>query len=106
VQKPGRDQPNRLRWITSGKFSCAILKKGNIFYLCLVNSKALLRDDKRFRDEAYQRMELKGQYTGSSKSNASSQSLGSNPTNYKISRTRRRTESANFIRLQLEYLHL
>jgi vacuolar fusion protein MON1 len=51
-------------------------------------------------------MELKGKYTGSSKSNASSQSLGSNPTNYKISRTRRRTESANFIRLQLEYLHL
>ena len=26
--------------------------------------------------------------------------------NYKISRARRRTESANFIRLQMEYLHL
>lgn len=32
-----RDQTNRLRWISGENFICAILKKGNFFYICLYN---------------------------------------------------------------------
>lgn len=49
----GPEQANRMRWVTSGKFSCAVLKKGNIFYLCLVNSNALMKEGKTFIDSDY-----------------------------------------------------
>lgn len=46
-----RDQTNRLRWIEAGKFTAAILKKGNLFYICLYNhtnnKSAKFLDDKK-----------------------------------------------------------
>lgn len=33
-----RDQTNKLRWINSENFICAILRKGNFFYICLTNT--------------------------------------------------------------------
>ena len=33
-----KDQTNRLRWIESEGFVCAIVKKGNFLYVCLYNS--------------------------------------------------------------------
>ena len=36
-EKHMREQPNRLRWIEAEGFNCAILRKGNLFYICLYN---------------------------------------------------------------------
>lgn len=44
VQVAGKEQSNHLRWVTSGRFSFALLKKGNLFYVCMVNARAKLRN--------------------------------------------------------------
>ena len=48
-----REQHNQLRWITSGEFSCAILKKGNLIYICLVNCRVQLNEGKVFKDDEF-----------------------------------------------------
>ena len=35
--KNAKDNQNKVQWIESQKFSCAILKKGNFFYICFDN---------------------------------------------------------------------
>jgi hypothetical protein len=32
-----RDHANRVRWIEAGKFMCAFLRKGNLYYVALYN---------------------------------------------------------------------
>ena len=40
VKVAEREQQNRLRWFYAKNFQCAVLKKGNLIYICLVNSRA------------------------------------------------------------------
>lgn len=39
-----KEQKNQLRWISSGEFDCAILKKGNLIYMALINNRKSLKD--------------------------------------------------------------
>jgi hypothetical protein len=48
-----REQPNRLRRISSAAFDAMFMRKGNLIYICLINNKAALPDGKQFIDEAY-----------------------------------------------------
>jgi hypothetical protein len=45
-----KDQINRVLQISSKKFDFAVLRKGNLVYLCLSNSKAALTSGKKFTD--------------------------------------------------------
>ena len=50
-----REQKNRLRWISSKFFDCAILRKGNLIYICIVNNTLELKNGQEFIDEKYQK---------------------------------------------------
>lgn len=38
-EKNAKDQTNRMRWLHSDSFQLAVLKKGNFFYVCMINSR-------------------------------------------------------------------
>lgn len=86
---PG-EQSNRVRWITSGRFSCAILKKGSLIYLCLVNTDSIksFNEVKTLNSDSVEPSKI-----------TSASGLGSDPFNYKIKQSRKCPESAQFIRL-------
>jgi hypothetical protein len=78
-ERSGRENMNRMRWMEAENFQCAILKKGNFFYICMVNS----RDGVQFLDEPPQTKVSK-----------------------KLLRRSNVKPTSTFIRKQLEYLHL
>lgn len=77
-EKSAREQTNRLRWIEAENFQCSILKKGNFYYICMINS----RDGVQYLDEP--------PLTKLSK---------------KLLRRSNVKPTSTFIRKQLEYLH-
>ena len=66
-----------------------------MIFICLVNSDAALAEQKKV-----------SWLTADFSKMTSSTGLGNDPQNYAISQKRKRPESAYYIRLQLEYLHL
>lgn len=78
-EKNARENVNRLRWMEAENFQCAVLKKGNFYYICMINS----RDNVQFLDEP-----------------------PVTRTSRKILRRSNVKPTSTFIRIQLEYLHL
>jgi hypothetical protein len=48
-----KEQSNRLRWLSSGIFDCAFMRKGNLIYICIVNNKPFLKNGQPFIDEEF-----------------------------------------------------
>ncbi len=78
-ERNARENVNRMRWIEAENFQCAVLKKGNFFYICMINS----RDGVEYLDEP--------PLTKISK---------------KVLKRSNIKPTSTFIRKQLEYLHL
>jgi len=53
VVQAEKEQSNQLRWFDSKIFKCAILKKGNLFYICLTSTKSVPKTAAEFIDEKY-----------------------------------------------------
>lgn len=53
VQVAEREQKNQLRWISSGQFDCACLKKGNFIYLMVINNRNSIKSGKPFKDDKF-----------------------------------------------------
>jgi len=87
------------------------LKKGNLIYICLVNNREKLADDKPFTDEIYREKQIEIIYGKqptklASTKNTFSTSTAMHPSQFKISKKRQRHESSSYVRKQLEYLHI
>ena len=78
-ERNAKEQKNRLRWFEAENFNCAVLKKGNFYYICMINS----RDGVQYLDEPPQ-----------------------TKLSRKVLRRSNIKPSSTFIRMQLEYLHL
>jgi hypothetical protein len=48
-----REQKNKLRWMSSSRFDCCFLRKGNLIYICIVTNKDALKSGGEFIDEQY-----------------------------------------------------
>lgn len=55
VIKAEREQSNRLRWMSSNRFDCAYIRKGNLIYICIMTNKASIKTGEEFLDERYQK---------------------------------------------------
>lgn len=102
-----REQVNQLKRVSCNGFDCTFVKKMNLIYMCLVNTR-VAEDGEEFIDEKYHKQQLNTLYGSSmSKSGSSSQnSQHHHPNNFQITQKRKVKESSTFIRRQIEYLHL
>lgn len=62
-----REQSNKVRWMSSNRFDCAYMRKGNLIYICILTNKATLKSGDEFIDEKYQKNQTTQLY-GNSKS--------------------------------------
>ena len=53
-----REQSNQLKWVTSRQFDCAVLRKGNLIYICLVNNRVKLSSGEQFSDEKFAQQQI------------------------------------------------
>ena len=58
VEQAERVQSNRLKWICSDTFDCALVKKGSLVYICLICRKLCLNDGSEFLDEEYENRQI------------------------------------------------
>ena len=94
--------------MSSNRFDCAYMRKGNLIYLCINTHKDMLKCGQEFIDDKYQNNQISQLYSNQEHKNSLTiaQTQHQHPSAFSMSVKRQSRESNSYIRKQIEYLHI